>query len=295
MNALHETIQGRFEQLSPELQRAARWVNDHPLEVVTQSMRRSAAAAGVAPATMTRLAKSLGFSGFEAMRVPQVQQAVQGATSFSNKAAHQQAHKDEASREIAELVHQQLRNVSATLDRNTVASLEVAADLLLNAKQVLFLGMRAAHGIAFHLHYSLHLLMAQVRLADDRAGTVQDQLWELGERDVLVAVGQSPYSRQTVELAKAAAQRGIKVLALTDSALGPLAQVADTSLLFDAESPSFFHSLTGAQATAEALVATVAARGGEAVMRRLVAMEQRLAQAQSYIDKPSSLKSGTGS
>lgn len=292
MTSLQETIERSFDRLSPELQRAARWVNDHPIEVITQSMRRCAASAQVAPATMTRLAKSLGFCGYEAMRAPQVQQAVSGVGAFSNKIALQQAHRGDAPRETALLVQQQMGNVAATLQRNPMSALEAAADQLLAARKVVFLGMRAAHGIAFHLHYSLHLLMAKVSLADDRAGTLCDQLWELGPNDLLVAVGQSPYSRQTVDLVKATLQQGTPVLAITDSRLGPLAQLAQSWLLFDAESPSFFHSLTGAQALAEALVATIAARGGETVMRRLVAMERRLAAAQAYVEKPSSAKSG---
>lgn len=292
MSPLRDTIAQHFERLSPELQRAARWVNDHPVELVTQSMRRSARSAGVAPATMTRLAKSLGYDGFEAMRLPEVQNAVGQASNFSVKAASQQARQFEADRGSAVLSQQQATNVASVLARNTVASIERVADQLLQAQRVVFLGMRAAHGIAFHLYYSCHLLMSKVHLAGDGAGTAHDQIWELGARDVLVVVGQSPYARQTIELATAAVAQGVPVVALTDSSLGPLAQLAQDHLLFDAESPSFFHSLTGAQALAEALVATIAARGGEAVMRRLVAMEQRLNAAHAYWEKPASLSTG---
>lgn len=292
MSLLRTRIAEHFEHLSPELQRAARWINDHPLELVTQSMRRSARAAGVAPATMTRLAKALGFRGFEDLRLPEVQSAVGQSSHFAIKAATQQAHRSEAQRGALELAQQQSANLNSVLQRNSVASIERVADRLIEAQRVVFLGMRAAHGIAFHLYYSCHLLMSKVQLAGDGAGTVQDQIWELGGKDVLVVIGQSPYARQTVELAQSAAAQGVPVVALTDSSLSPLAQVATEHLLFDGESPSFFHSLTGAQALAEALVATVAARGGEAVMRRLVAMEQRLNAAQAYWEKPNNSKLG---
>lgn len=292
MNSLRERIAEHFESLSPELQRAARWLNDHPVELVTQSMRRSARSAGVAPATMTRLAKALGFQGFEDMRLPEVQSAVGMSSNYALKAASQQAHRSEAQRGAQQLALQQAANVAAVLQRNSVASIERVADALIDAQRVVFLGMRAAHGIAFHLYYSCHLLMSKVQLASDDAGTVQDQIWELGAKDALVVIGQSPYARQTVELAQMAADQGVPVLALTDSSLGPLAQLSRDHLVFEGESPSFFHSLTGAQALAEALVATIAARGGDAVMRRLMGMEQRLHAAHAYWEKPNNSKWG---
>ncbi len=292
MNSLRERIAEHFESLSPELQRAARWLNDHPVELVTQSMRRSARSAGVAPATMTRLAKALGFQGFEDMRLPEVQSAVGMSSNYALKAASQQAHRSEAQRGAQQLALQQAANVAAVLQRNSVASIERVADALIDAQRVVFLGMRAAHGIAFHLYYSCHLLMSKVQLASDDAGTVQDQIWELGAKDALVVIGQSPYARQTVELAQMAADQGVPVLALTDSSLGPLAQLSRDHLVFEGDSPSFFHSLTGAQALAEALVATIAARGGDAVMQRLMGMEQRLHAAHAYWEKPNNSKWG---
>jgi hypothetical protein len=51
-------------------------------------------------------------------------------------------------------------------------------------------------------------------------------------------------------------------------------------------SPAFFHSLVGAQAMAEAIAATVAARGGEAVMKRLTEWERRLNDEHIYWEKP---------
>ena len=286
---LRDRITAEFERLSPELQRAARWVNDHPVELVTQSMRRSAMAAGVAPATMTRLAQALGYRGFDDMRTPEVQQAVVLASNFASKAAHQQAAKalqGQSPSAWQDLVHDQVANITQGLDRNRVDTLEAVADALIGARQVLCLGLRAAHGIAMHLHYSCNLLLPNVGLAQSAAGTLRDQIWALQANDVLVVVGVSPYTRETVQLAQLAAAQGCAVVAITDSALGPLAQVARHTLLVKSSSPAFFHSLVGAQAMAEAITATVAARGGAAVMQRLTQLETRLNQEHLYWEKP---------
>ena len=67
---VEQLIDQSFEALSPELQRAARWLRQNPAALALQSMRSTAREAGVAPATMTRLAQRLGFGGFEDLREP---------------------------------------------------------------------------------------------------------------------------------------------------------------------------------------------------------------------------------
>ena len=70
----------------------------------------------------------------------------------------------------------------------------------------------------------------------------------LGRGDVLVAVSQLPYSAPTVLALEASQQRGLKIIALTDSAMPPLWRRANHKLLFGTESLSFFHSLIAPRA-----------------------------------------------
>jgi len=98
------------------------------------------------------------------------------------------------------------------------------------------------------------------------------------------AIGLAPYSRQTVDAARRAAAAGLEVIALTDSDLSPLARAASARLLFEAASTSFFHSLVGAHALVERVMAEVAARGGRRVIRRLKQREVWLRETGAYWD-----------
>src|SRR4029450_3412803 len=72
-------IEREFDGLSPELQRAARWVRSNGPVLALRSMRSAAGQAGVSPATMTRLARRLGFDSFGALREPYVDRLAGGA------------------------------------------------------------------------------------------------------------------------------------------------------------------------------------------------------------------------
>ena len=148
----------------------------------------------------------------------------------------------------------QAANLDSVRGRNAAVQMQAAAQAILAAHDVLFLGLRGSFSTAYHLHYTCDWLRANTRLATDAGGAWADQLLALTPGDLLVVVSQAPYTRQTVEAAQQACARGVPVLALTDSSLSPLARLAQHTLLFDAASPSFFHSMTGALALAEALV-----------------------------------------
>ena len=119
-------------------------------------------------------------------------------------------------------------------------------------------------------------------LLQDAYGTLIESVAGLPRQSVVVAIGLSPYSRQTVDTVQRAVAQGTTVVALTDSELSPLARAASERLLFEAASPSFFHSLLGAHALVERVMAEIAARGGRAVLRRLAAREGLLSATGAY-------------
>ena len=282
LHQLTQLIDHHFEALSPELQRAARWVREHPSALGLQSMRQSAQAAGVAPATMTRLAQALGVGGFDGLRAPVVQHL--SDTSRRSSPLNEQTMSGVAGGSLGHLVRTQVANVHS-IESNSTAAFGAAAQAILAAQSVGFLGLRASFGIAHHLQYTCHWLRPDTWLVADPALGGGDRLDDLGGSDLLVAVSQAPYTRSVVEAAQELHARGVPVLALTDSPLSPLAVVARWVLLFDTGASGFFHSMAGAQTLAEVLMHQVATMGGDAVAQRLAHRQQRHRDARTYWER----------
>ena len=287
------TLQEKLEQLPPELQRAAHWVVAHPAQVGLWSMRRQAQALGVAPATMLRLARAVGFTSYEKFRHP-FQQALAGQDhdqpGLRDRAAALQA----AAGEPAEPGHDvltdyQVQAMSSVCELNPPAVFDAAVQTLLDARQVGFLGTRSAFGIAFQMRYAYQLVRRNSVLIDGLGGAPAEQTDNLGAGDALIVISQAPYPSSTVQLARQAAQHGVAVVALTDDPLSPLAVDARHTLRFappDREGVqarparqgpgSFFHTTAGLLGLAEHLIARLTARGGADVLNRLTEVEQRL-------------------
>jgi DNA-binding MurR/RpiR family transcriptional regulator len=279
-----EQLGSAFEALTPELKRAAQWISDHPAETGLWSMRQQARSAGVSAPTMLRLARALGYADYASLRRP-FQEALAGRPlryrpRASVLQASAQARRIE--RLAREIAASQIADVESVLALNPPERLEAAVGAIASARRVGFLGVRAPFGIAFQFRYAYNLIARNRVLFDGIGGTVLDQVDALGPEDVLIAISQSPYSVPTVDAVVRAHKRGVTVIALTDSALSPLARNSAHYLLFRADSISFFPSMIAPLALVELLVAWLAAKGGKAVLRRLAEVDARLAAQRAY-------------
>src|SRR5215203_4452864 len=272
---LNASIVEAFALLPPQLQTAARYMLDRPDDVALLSMREQARRAGVPPATMTRLAKRLGLDGYDSVRELYAGAVRAGTLGFAGKAGVQAQHGERAlAAEMATLLSRQIAALAepAALDR-----LADAASRLHEARRVYCLGLRSCHAAAWHFHYMLSLLGDKTVMLDDAGGTGLDAIRDAGTADALLVASVEPYARATIEGARYAADRGVPVVALTDSEVSPLAQIANNTILVATGSPSFFHMMTPLLAVAEILAALVAGRGGAKALAALEHTEAQLA------------------
>ena len=72
--------------LTPEVRKAATFVLENPNEVGVSSIREIASAADVKPNTLVRMARVLGFDGYEDFREPFRDEIRRGSASFPDRA-----------------------------------------------------------------------------------------------------------------------------------------------------------------------------------------------------------------
>ena len=277
-----------FDSLSPKLGRAARWLIDHPADAALLSMREQARSAGVSAPTMVRLAHLLDFPDYAALRRA-FQQTVVGHRGpadrqgrFGRRASALQSAPAGARlpRLTRAMVDAQVEDVRSVEELNSPAELQAVVDAIAGARRVGFLGVRSSFAIAFYFRYGYNLIATNGVLFDGLGGFLLDQAEALERGDnALVAISQSPYSAPTVLAIEAAKQRGVTLVALTDSELSPLARLASHALLLRTESISYFPSMIAPLALVEVLLAALAARGGA---RRYCAASARSTRACSH-------------
>jgi DNA-binding MurR/RpiR family transcriptional regulator len=269
-----------------QLQAAARYVLDHPQDVALLTMRELARQAKLQPATMTRFAKHLGLEGYDAIRAIHAGAMRNGDLGFSIKAGSQVNRQRLKGGEAlaAEMIATIGSQAAALGGPDMLRRFDAMAAQLVSARHVYCLGLRSSHAIAWHLHYIMGLCGVRGTYLESAGGTGADALAGAAPKDVLFAVSVLPYTRATLELAEHAAGCDIPVLAITDSEVSPLAQIAEKAIIVSTHSPSFFHTMTAAFAAAEILGALVAGRRGERALEALRRKEQQFSALKIHLN-----------
>lgn len=267
--------------LPNRLRAAGRFVSEHAYDATTRSMRDLAGEAGLPPAAFTRLAQALGHSGWEEFRTKLVDgQRPETKGPFSGRSARLKPGGSPEETVVAEAISADMSG----LGRIDAAAVARAAAVLHHAPRIWIAGFRSCRSPALLLHYQLRLFRPDDVLLVGGSEMEDCDFGTFRESDAVVLFGFAPYSRAGVQTRVAAGIARSHLVAIADALDAPICKDADEVLLFEASTtPSFFPSLTGAIAVAQALAAAVYLLGGEDATARLRQAEERLSALARYV------------
>ncbi|AWB34771.1 MurR/RpiR family transcriptional regulator [Orrella marina] len=282
--AVDKLIKETYPELPPKLQQAARYVIDHPKAVALNSMRAVALDAGLPSSAMNRFAVQLGFDGYEPLRDVYRRWLAQGPGMFTERASALQQHDIQASASglIQEIVEADCNNLAGIREPATTQSLNAACDLLVIARHVYVAGLRSLFPAAYYFNYACNMFRDNTRLLSGVAGVFADDLRHAKAGDTLIVFSYHPYAKDAISAVKFAREHGLKIIAVTDSAVSPVARHATVTILVSTTTPSIFPSVVPALSIAQTLVAMLIARAGRQSLKEIEKSEAQLQEFAVY-------------
>ena len=251
----------RHQSLPKRLAQVARFAVAHPDEMAFGTAAGIAEQAAVQPSTLVRFAQTIGYQGFSDLqeifrarlreRWPDYEERLE---NLSRQDPGQEGGPDLLNG-FAQAGVTSLMRLRDTID---AGQLSKAAGLLAAADTVYLLGQRRAFPIAAYTAYALGKLGVKSTLVDNVGTLGQEQSAFAGPKDALVSVTFTPYTPTTIDLTKQAADRGVPLVAITDSPFSPLTELAD--VWFEVVEADFaaFRSLSACMCLAMALSVSIA-------------------------------------
>jgi DNA-binding MurR/RpiR family transcriptional regulator len=277
---LREAILARYDSLSGRLRQFAHYVLDAPNEVALETLAVIAERSGVQPSAIVRFAKQFGFDGASPMqRVFRADLVAANPTAAYGERVRQTLDKlENAPCDPASLLHEFAEGTDLALRQltQTVGTVDLASAfrLLEQANTVYVVGVRRAFPVAAYLAYSLQQSAKRTVFVDGVAGLWRQQAAAITSADLLICVSYRPYAEETLEVVSAAHAQKAAILAITDSAVSPIAREADTVLRVQEAEIRGFRSLAASMCLAQALVIGYAFRSNRKPRRGQAARER---------------------
>jgi len=234
---------------------------------------------GVSESTVVRFASELGYDGYPGMkkalqdmlrnRLTSVQRIEVAKNEMDNKNT------------LTAVLSADMEKIRATIDTVSVESFEAAVNAILGARRIYLLGLRAAASLSSFMGFYLSLIFEDVRIVNDAyVSEAFEQIINISKEDVFIAISFPRYSRRTVKAMGFAKDMGAKTIAITDSELSPLAEMANITLCAKSDMVSFLDSLVAPLSLINALIVALGTRSEE----KLSATFERLENIWSEYD-----------
>ncbi|MEM6693308.1 MAG: MurR/RpiR family transcriptional regulator [Pseudomonadota bacterium] len=286
-NSILERLADELPALTPEARKAATYVLENPRDVGVSTVREIAEAAKVKPNTVVRMARQVGFEGYDDFRDPFREAIRAGAADFPDRARWLQdiRKSGDLGQLYADMVRQTLRNIEETFAGLSTDRLEAAATAIWNSRNVYVLGVGIHNSNARNFTYLASTAMVQIHAIPRPGSTPVDDLAWADARDVLIAVTCKPFRSEVVEAVRIAKEQGLTVVGLSDTLASPILRAADHSFTVSIETPQFFPTSTSIIALLETLLSFVVAVASDEIPERVAKFHQRRHELGLYHDE----------
>ena len=272
-NRLQERVTANYADLSEKLRAAADYVLANEMDVAVRSLRAISASSGVSPATLSRLARVLGFVSYEELR-----ELCRETVGERSQSLIQRAQKLQDGSEEAPIYDRQatacIANITTLVQTMDNDRLQKAVNALSDAESVVLFGAFGSTGIVEYMAYLANYFSTNWTLAGRMGASLGASLAAMGQKDVLLVVTKTPYAARAVRAIEAAQQIGAKTIVISESHACPAIKFATFPFIVPSDSPQFFSSYAATLTLMESMIAMLVAQSGEGTSERIREVER---------------------
>ncbi|HJH62098.1 MAG TPA: MurR/RpiR family transcriptional regulator [Firmicutes bacterium] len=210
----------------------------------------------VSESTVVRFAAELGYDGY-----PSMQRALQEMIRSKLTAVQRiEVANDRISDQdiLAKVVQADIDKIRLSLEELSREEFSAVVDAIVRANRIYILGVRSSTALSHFLTFYFNLIFDNVRQVQSTlASEMFEQMLRVGPEDVVIGISFPRYSTRTARAMEFARDQGATVVAVTDSELSPLYQIASLRLLAKSDMASFVDSLVAPLSMLNALIVAV--------------------------------------
>ncbi|HZN31803.1 MAG TPA: MurR/RpiR family transcriptional regulator [Xanthobacteraceae bacterium] len=263
-----EELRRRYDLLTHSQKRIAAYIVEHSQAVAFSTVDQMAAQLDVNPSTIVRFTYRLGLNGFPDLQ-ERMRELVRGQLSRTGdpiNESHVASHLEGTSFG-ASLSHdwQNLHRAISSVDSETFSR---GVSILARARRIYVVAGFSTFPVGHYFALILDRLRSDISLLAANDAFATSRLVEMNAEDCVIAFTFPRYASATHRVVLWAKENKAKVIAVTDSPISAVGQIADVVLLAASAGTGMQNSLTAPMAIANALLNGVATAKGAAALER---------------------------
>jgi DNA-binding MurR/RpiR family transcriptional regulator len=283
----NDRLKEHFEELSPQLLKAAQYISAHPYEVATRSLRYIAKSANLPPPTFSRLAVAMEYKGFEDLRETcRIEiKSHRLNTRYARSTISAATNVVLDSKKGPFIFHQStaaISNISSLSSAIDNKKMKIVVNRLVKANRVILIAGMSSRPFIDYMAYMASMAFDNWQVFLGETASTTSLLLGMNNNDVAIVLSKSPYASHSINTAKALSEKGVYIVGITDEYVSPLIPFCSESFVVSTETPLFFTSHAATLVLIESIIGSVVASGGEVVRQRIASIEAINQQTDEY-------------
>ncbi len=271
---LTELIATRSPHFSKGQRRIADFITAHYDEAAFMTAARLGEEVGVSESTVVRFATELGFAGYPGLQKA-LQELIRSKLTIVQRLDVTRA-RMQGQDVLRQVAASDIQNIRHTIEGLDEAVFRRAVERIVSARNVYVFGAGSCKHLAgFLTHYLQMLLGGQARrIPATSQAEIFEEMLDLSPEDVVIGISFPRYSKKSVQTLHYAHSKGAGVIALTDSALSPIAPYAQDLLTAHSDMTSVVDSLVAPLSVINALIVAVSLQTMDRTRSKLEELER---------------------
>jgi DNA-binding MurR/RpiR family transcriptional regulator len=266
--SLRSRIANLVDTLSPKQKKIARFILDDPYFTSFASANELGEKNNTTAATVVRFSQTLGYEGYSHLQDTLRSELPNYMTTIA-RLRKRMSEKTLPASNIQQVFYTDIKNIERTASNVSEKNLNAALDAIIQAKRIWIIGAGLSYAPAAFLTHSLKVMGFNALSIQGEGLQAAVDISRIQPDDLMIAIDLWRYVRMTVNAVTQAKNTGAQVIAITDSIVSPLAQMADIAFEIAAEGIVHSLSITGLMSLLNAFIAMLADRVPEQVYESL--------------------------
>ncbi len=285
-----DDLRRQYDQLTHSQKRIAEYIVDNPQSVAFATVDQMASELGINPSTIVRFTYRLGLKGFPDLQ-ERARQLVRGQLSAASELVDSNSILSHLDGTIfGTSLSQDLQNLSRTISSLDVDTLSRACAIIGASRRIYVAGAFASYGVACYLTLALDRIHGNTILWGWNDGMVPSQTLDMQSNDCVIVFTAAPYAVATHRLALVAKEAGAKVIAVTDTPISAVGQLAYLNISAHYTGSGSQNSLVAPMAIAHALLNGVAGANSSRTLERYARLNRLVNRWDTFLLKGDELE-----
>ena len=284
---ISKKIEAMLGGFTPRQRGLAEFILQNPESIMFCSITDLARRSGVSQATITRFCNVIGYEGFLHFS-REMQQSIQAELGTVGRfdlvrSLKSKLQSGESPTLFEKVVAGEIENLVNLAKSIKTYDFYRCVDMMSEANRICIVGCMASACLASFFGYMLGKIFPQVDTLTGHGAGAFAIASSLDEKSLVFVISFPRYPKATVELGRLAAQKGAKVIAITNSHVSPVIPLAELSFIVPVGIVSFVDAYAGPVVLMNALVTELSERNPERTHQALMQFDTYAEQTGIFV------------